>query len=95
MISARMVELAVDALDKVASGRWPRAYTEIQDSGKFLLLRVDQQLPPETFDRKLRQQVAVELNGIIPSFEGQLYSWMVVFKRPNGEVYESFLPSAV
>ena len=95
MINQHIAELAVDALARVSQGRWPRAATEIQDGGTFLLLSVEEQLPPELFDDRLRHQVAMELNGVIPSFKEQLYSWMVVFKKPNGQVYESLLPTAL
>jgi hypothetical protein len=94
MIDEHIADLAVDALAKVSQGRWPRAATEIQDGGAFLLLSIEKQLPSEVFDDKLRRQVAMELNSVVPSFKEHLYSWMVVFKNANGQVYESLLPSA-
>lgn len=95
MIDEQIAVHAVGALDKVAKGRWPSANTEIQDGGTFLLLTVERELPRELFDEKLRRQVAMELNGVVPSHSNQtLGSWMVVFKK-NGEVYESLLPSAL
>lgn len=95
MIDERIAELAASALDRIAKGRWPHAETEIQDGGTFLLIRVEKHLPAELFDETLRRRVAMELNGIVPSFKDQLYSWIVVFKNPNSEVYESLLPSGL